>query len=542
MLKFAADGPVLFAFLEIQSEIGADDSGTPVWVQVAIEGNYQGYNPPFNLNRAVFQQMVNNLHGHPSFKKGPDGRGNTDVIQWDFEHTSESIDENVAVVGAPAQGWVLDLEIRTGTDGKAQLWALTRWLPLARKYIKDEQYKWASIAFYEHVRDQETGADKGATLTSIAMTNHPFIEGMEALAARRGSRGSIRASYWEAAESAEDALKKIKRELQLPETADIAQVGAEFSKLRQWVTSGGTPVGVNIKDLLGAIRNILNLPALSTEIEVLTEADKLIGRILQEQAVQSGQPAVPAAVPETNTAMVAGGKKQMEFLKVLARMLGLREDSDETVIRAAVEDLVSLRSGVQSALAADKDTTTVLLKAANEVVSLRRTGEERLVALKEALGTKADEDPVSRIAILLKAEKELGELRPQYEAQAKVLEEQENAKAEDEVARALRVHNLPDNAKAALLNYRKSNPDGFAKEFPLPAPEQDHLTQVITTSVTPVSQPQQSNVVNLTMYPGRNDAERMANHILATNPTAKDWSHDRLYDEVHRLRRAQGGR
>lgn len=545
MIKLSPKHRKLFAFLELKAGVAEAENDDPIWVQVALEGDYQGYDPPFNLNRAIFQEMVDNLHKHPAFSLGADGRGNADVIQWDFEHVSESIDDNVAQIGAPAQGWVLDLEVRVGGDGKAQLWALTRWLPLAKEYIQGGQYKWASIAFYEHVRDQKSGADQGATLTSIAMTNHPFIEGMEALAARR-DHDMIVAGYWEAADTSDEALKLIKRVLQLPETAELSMVTGELGKLRQWVSSGGTPLGVDLKSIFGDFRKILNLPVLTSEIEVLDETDKLITRIIQEQAIQSGQPAAPAALPES-TAMVAKRKERnMEFLKTLARMLGVREDADESVIKAAVEGLVALRDGVKKTFAADKDNTGVLLEAAEEVVSLRRKGDEKLVGLRDALGTKEGEDPISRIAVLLKAETELGELKPKLEALSKDAEARENEKAEEDVTRALSQHDLPDNVRAALLDMRKNNPEGFAKDFPLAPPEYEHLTQVITTSTrqaepTPAQQ-QQGNVINLANYPGRNDVERMENYILASVPGSDKWSRDRMYDEVHRMRRAQGGR
>ncbi|MCP4589156.1 MAG: hypothetical protein GY842_00285, partial [bacterium] len=300
--------------------------------------------------------------------------GEVAVIPWDFEHLSDPAlyDEHTPVVGAPAQGWIQDLKVVTNADGTGELWALTSWLDLARTYIKGGQYKSASIDFTFNGTDPVSGESVGATLISVALTNEPFIQGMQPLAAKK-TGGTVRADWWEAADNAEEALRDIKRALKLPETADVAVLSAELAKLRQWVTAGGAPVGVDIQNICGTMRTILNLPALSTEVEVLDEADKLVTRILEEQSIQSGQPPAPADGQELNIAMVAGGR-QMEFPKILARMLSVREDADESVIKAAVEDLVKLRSGVKQALAADKDTTTVLLEAANEVVSLRKTG------------------------------------------------------------------------------------------------------------------------------------------------------------------------
>ncbi len=522
---------------------GSDESDTPIWVQVAKAGDYQGYDPPFVLSTEIFGQLVANFRRHPAYKAGPDGVGDADVAPWDFEHMSVTAgyDKATAQVGSPAQGWIQELQIRQGADGKSELWALTKWLPLAREYIRSGQYKWASIAFVDDFEDPVSAEKLGATLISVAITNDPFIQGMQALAATRQRYGEIRASYWEAAENASSALRGIKQTLQLPETADVAALSAELAKLRQWVTTGGAPLGVDIQSICGSMRNVLNLPALSTELEVLDEADKLVARILEEQAIQSGQPPAPAVEQEIETAMVAGGE-QMDFQRTLAQVLGVREDADESAIKAAVEDLVALRSGVKETLAADKDTTKVLLKAANEIVSARESQSDQFVALTSALGTKSDEDPVSRITVLLKAQQELDDLRPKYDDLSKKVEKQEEAEAESDVVRVLRAHKLPDNTKAALLQYRRSQPEKFAEEFPVAPVELEHLTVALTSHTRAVSddgKTSKSNTIDLSQYAGRNDAEKMAHYIQATNPAAKEWSRKQLYAEVNAMRRAQ---
>ncbi|MCP4674355.1 MAG: hypothetical protein GY854_02320 [Deltaproteobacteria bacterium] len=521
---------------------GNEEGDAHIWVQVAKAGDYQGYDPPFVLSTEIFSQLVTNFRRHPAYKTGPDGVGNADVAPWDFEHMSVTAthDRATAQVGAPAQGWIQELQTRQGADGKSELWALTRWLPLAREYIKSGQYKWASIAFVNEFEDPVTAEKQGATLISVAITNDPFIQGMQALAATRDRYREIRASYWEAAENASSALRGIKQIMQLPETADVAVISAELAKLRQWVTMGDAPLGVDLQSICGSMRNVLNLPALSTELEVIGEADKLVARILEEQAIQSGQPAAPAEGMESNTAMVAGGK-QMDFQKILAQMLGVREDADESVIKAAVEDLVELRSGVKKTFAADKDTTTVLLKAANEIVSVRKVQSDQYCALTSALGTKGDEDPVSRITVLLKAQQELDELRPKYDDLAKKIEKQEEVEAENDVVRVLRAHKLPDNTKAALLQYRRSNPEKFAEEFPVATAEHEHLTVELTSNTRSAvnhDNTKANNVIDLSQYAGRNDAEKMAHYIQDTSPGAKDWTRERLYGEVRARRRA----
>ncbi len=165
-----------------------DGDGSPRWVQVATEGEYLGYaggERPFQFTREIFEQIVHNLHLHPSYEAGPDGVGVVDLIPWDFGHCSERdpVEGSLPFQGAPAQGWSRDLEIRSGANGESQLWAFTHFFDLARGYIRAGQYKWPSVSIVFNAVDPITAEDVGPVLTSIALTNKPFIEGMEELVA-----------------------------------------------------------------------------------------------------------------------------------------------------------------------------------------------------------------------------------------------------------------------------------------------------------------------------------------------------------------------
>lgn len=161
-----------------------------VWVQIAVEGEFKGYRGgelPFKFDRAVFDQIVANFRKSKSYKLGADGLGASDVIAWDFHHASEAPANSgeIPTMGAPAQCWIQELDVRRGAGGKAELWAFTRWLEPAKTYIKAGQYKWASVAVVLNAVDAQTGAQLGPMLTSVAITNRPFIEGMQSLAASR---------------------------------------------------------------------------------------------------------------------------------------------------------------------------------------------------------------------------------------------------------------------------------------------------------------------------------------------------------------------
>jgi hypothetical protein len=163
------------------------DVQTPTWVQVATAGNYRGYaGGAFVFDANVFAQIIRNFRANPSYRAGT-----SDVIPWDFNHASASFaaDGSIPVSGTPAQGWIRELDARVGPDGVPTLWTLTRWLEPARSYIRAGAYKWASVVVGFDCTDAKSGANIGAVLESVALTNSPFIAGMMPLVA--ASRGAM---------------------------------------------------------------------------------------------------------------------------------------------------------------------------------------------------------------------------------------------------------------------------------------------------------------------------------------------------------------
>lgn len=181
--------------LPIPSNDNADAAPTPQlkWINVANEGQYLGHHQGgFKLDATVMQQLVDNLHQHPQYELGDielDGKaakgGVNDVVQFDYEHASEMApwEGTIPVNGAPAIGWVRDLELRKDGQGRLQLWALA-WLgEQIRGQIDRREYKWVSIAWNPAGVHWQSGKPIGAVLTSIAFTNHPFLQDLESIAA-----------------------------------------------------------------------------------------------------------------------------------------------------------------------------------------------------------------------------------------------------------------------------------------------------------------------------------------------------------------------
>lgn len=159
------------------------------WIHCANEGTYRGHHQgEFDLTPDVLAAFVRNLRASPQYRAGEldlDGKtytgGVEPVIQFDYEHVSEMLP--VPERGAPAVGWVMDVELRKGADGKLQLWAFADLGIDIRRQISDRQYRWVSIAFTLTGVHWITGEPIGPLLTSIAFTNHPYMQDLEPLAA-----------------------------------------------------------------------------------------------------------------------------------------------------------------------------------------------------------------------------------------------------------------------------------------------------------------------------------------------------------------------
>lgn len=170
------------------------------WIHCCNEGTYRGHHQgEFEMTRAVFEAFVRNFRDSPQYKAGSLTLSGGDtytggvepVIQFDYEHASECPpwEGEIPKSGAPACGWALEVEIRNRADGKASLWAFAELGDVLREQIRLRQQRWVSIAFTLMGLHWITGKEIGPLLTSIAITNHPFMQDLEPLlASRRASQ------------------------------------------------------------------------------------------------------------------------------------------------------------------------------------------------------------------------------------------------------------------------------------------------------------------------------------------------------------------
>lgn len=113
----------------------------------------------FSLDGRAFDEMIANFDAI-----------NVDTLV-DYEHNSL----NPFAVEAPASGWITALQRRNG-DAGAALYARIEWTPRAADRIRGREYRYLSPVIRFHTPDRVSGADTGASIPSVALTNVPFLD------------------------------------------------------------------------------------------------------------------------------------------------------------------------------------------------------------------------------------------------------------------------------------------------------------------------------------------------------------------------------
>jgi hypothetical protein len=516
--------------IQLAGKASTEEDDGPKWVQIATEGEYKGYNggeESFTFDEKVFKQVIANLHVHPSFKAGPDGVGIVPIVPWDFEHASTIMpsEGSIPVNGSPARGWTYDFEIRTGPDGRKELWALTEFLEPAKGYVQAGEYQWASVSLVFDAVDPVSGKNIGAVVMSIALTNSPFIEGMQQLAASRKiiESSAARLERWfSKSDTPEDALSQIKDLLGLKETDAWEQVQAEIQKLNTWVTQDAVPVGINMHDIGRHLRNILNLPALMPVSEVLQAAEQSLAAILQETS---------ATEPALSKPRSEGDRGMDDLIKILSELLGTRENQEAVI--AEVKDAIALRRRAVEITKCAKDANDDILDAVEDAVKGAAGARDKLKALASALGVEDPDAAVARIADLMNESAKLKELMPELEQLRQKAAEDAEREIESDVDEAMTSRNIGPEFKDALILLRRAEPEKFLNLYPkqpLRPASMRHLMEPVVTRLGANQDPDVSlsgkakvgiqgseNIIDLAKYDGRNPTARAMSYVRANH-------------------------
>ncbi len=313
------------------SAVEATDAKAPVWMQVAKEGKYKGHPdfPEVDFTRPVLEAMVTNFRKHPAYLAGKDGLGSEPVVPFDYEHASEldPTSGSIPVNGAPAPAWVLELQVRDAEDGTAELWALTQLGDQARDQVKKGEYKWTSVAVWRNAIDPVSGEPIGPVLTSVAFTNHPFIQGMQALAAsaRSAKRVLAEASVYGKAESPEEAIIGLRGIFGLDPNAPPGLILEQLGKFGEFVSQGAFPMGIDAEWIMRRMRELFDLPTLASWDDITAAAGGFLSGL-----VSNASGLADASDTETPDMAVTQLSTQ------LAGILKVR-DHDDAILAAAKE-------------------------------------------------------------------------------------------------------------------------------------------------------------------------------------------------------------
>lgn len=301
------------------------------WIHCANEGMYEGHHQgPFNLTRQVFESFVKNLRDHPQYRAGSlqlsDGQtytgGIAPVIQFDYEHASECPpwEGNIPAGGAPACGWCLDVDIRNQPDGKAQFWAFGDLGDELREQIRLRKQRWVSIAFALESVHWITKAPLGPMLTSIAITNHPFMRDLEPLAAANRPTSQAGRSAVRSASSPSEAPDRNREPTRTGATMDEKQLRDRICRaLKINLAADDAAVGAAVEEAVagnGSLKSLLEalgVPKVDDALKAIPELraarEKIAGLLGELDALMAQEAAVDAGVAKVDVGAAMSAAK-----------------------------------------------------------------------------------------------------------------------------------------------------------------------------------------------------------------------------------------
>ena len=291
-IRHMKDGSRLFSGAPVLLDATSGDG--PVWVNIAKRGHFEGHGAgAFDLNDAVFNEIIRN------YKDVDLGR-----VFWDFEHASEAdaSDGSIPVNGSPAQGHVKDLKI-----GPLGLMALTQWLEPARSYIREGKYTSCSPAIRFGAKHPETGKPIGARLTSVALTNSPFLRGLQPLAAkdRAGAVPMVDGKPRTPAFAPHEYMPMLRSCLGASEDAGPQDLSDRMKAMRAMHAMAGGPAMT--ANWVNSLRDGMRVPMSSTVEDIFDTVEAMIAAAIHEheERMHPGQQPTAARMEDETAAMAA---------------------------------------------------------------------------------------------------------------------------------------------------------------------------------------------------------------------------------------------
>lgn len=461
-VRHMSDKSIQCASVEIDRTLlddGPTEGGPPklVWNQLTKLGSFRGHPAgPFEITPQINQEIMRNFRATHNQK-----------IPIDFEHASEQDPAagSIPSEGAPAQGWIHDLDER----GPAGLWGLVEWLEPLRGYIKAGKYKFFSPAIRFGAKDRVTGQPIGARMTSGAATNSPFLDGMMPLAASDRGTGSPVAT------STETRMTVVK-------ASDYAHSMEEMApKLRMCLFDPGSHMA-SMGSVAECYDAVCRLEALVDEFrDANPDADLMtakhagidLGGALTRlrDAMQMG---IGATIPD----MLAIVKEMIE------QAMGVHEEEMHT------EEAPPSSREMGNRTMAENNETTIKLREVQDRLATLMSEKAVLASEKAGLETK-----VAGLSLELKdrdatISTQSSELKTLRDNEAKRAAADEGAAVDTAFATYKDVKKLSDLDKEQMLLTYRGNRELFSRLYPTVAPDQRHLMRTIAPQGVRQSQQQ----------------------------------------------------
>lgn len=157
----------------------ADDKSNATWIQVATTGTFHSDRYGIiSITPDDLRTMLRNYqHEHPVAPT---------ELMLDFEHLSAN-PQNPR--DGESAGWFKQLQLRA--DDK-ELWALVELTDDAATAVRQKKYRYISPEIARSYKSKRDGKPKGMCLKAAALTNRPFLEGMEPVSLQLSdARGTV---------------------------------------------------------------------------------------------------------------------------------------------------------------------------------------------------------------------------------------------------------------------------------------------------------------------------------------------------------------
>jgi len=144
--------------------------GRKAWVNILNLGafHHDEYGE-IEFTREHFDSWVRNFKAGVFGGLGPDGKPR---IAVDYSHAMDA--DGVRPDDQKAAGYILDLKLED-----ERVMALIEFSKPAADGIKAGEWAWYSVSVADSVRDQRTGTDTGPIMVGGALTNRPFMPGLQ---------------------------------------------------------------------------------------------------------------------------------------------------------------------------------------------------------------------------------------------------------------------------------------------------------------------------------------------------------------------------